>query len=51
MKLSKDRAEGVAKALVDAGIAPERITVNYFGDTQTVSDVPAENRVSVCVTR
>ena len=51
MSLSKGRAERVAKALQDAGIAASRIKVEYFGDTQRVSNVPEENRVAVCVTR
>ena len=49
--LSQKRAENVAKALVDAGIAADRISTNFYGDTVQVSEVPAENRVSVCVTR
>ena len=49
--LSQKRAENVAKALVDAGIDADRISTNFYGDTKQVSDVPAENRVSVCVTR
>ena len=51
MKLSKGRAEGVAKALEEAGISADRITVKYYGDTEKVSDVQEENRVSVCVTK
>ena len=41
----------VVKALVDAGISPDRITTNYYGDTKQVSEVPEENRVTICVTR
>lgn len=51
MVLSQERAEVVTKALVDAGIAESRITTNYYGDTRQVSEVPEENRVSICVTR
>ncbi|MBQ7459103.1 MAG: OmpA family protein, partial [Bacteroidales bacterium] len=51
MKLSEGRANNVAKALKAAGIAEDRITVEYYGDTQRVSDVREENRVSVCVTK
>ena len=51
MFLSQERAAVVAKALVDAGIAEDRISTNYYGDTKQVSDVPEENRVSICVTR
>ncbi len=49
--LSQKRAENVAAALKKAGIAADRITVDYFGDTKKVSDVPSENRCSVMVTR
>ena len=51
MTLSQNRAERVAKALKDAGIAASRITVNYYGDTVQVSDVMEENRVAVVVTK
>ncbi len=51
MVLSQERAERVTKCLVDAGIAAERITTNFYGDTKQVSEVPEENRVSICVTR
>ena len=49
--LSQKRAENVAAALKKAGIAADRITVDYFGDTKKVSNVPSENRCSVIVTR
>ena len=51
MTLSQERAERVAKALMDAGIVADRITVKYVGDTEQVSSVREENRVAVCVTR
>ena len=51
MTLSQQRAERVAKALTDAGISADRITVKYVGDTEQVSSVREENRVAVCVTR
>ena len=44
-------AERVAKALTDAGINADRITVKYVGDTEQVSNVREENRVAVCVTK
>ena len=50
-KLSEKRAKNVAEVLKKAGIAADRIAVNYVGDTQKVSEVPAENRVTVCVTK
>ena len=49
--LSEKRAEVVCKALLDAGISQDRITTNYYGDTKQVSEVPEENRVTICVTR
>ncbi len=49
--LSEERAAVVCQALVDAGIAADRISTNYYGDTKQVSEVPEENRVSICVTR
>ncbi|MBR6268986.1 MAG: OmpA family protein [Bacteroidales bacterium] len=51
MTLSQERAERVAKALTDAGINADRITVKYVGDTEPVSNVREENRVAVCVTK
>lgn len=50
-RLSEKRAKNVAEALKKAGIAADRIAVNYVGDTQKVSEVPAENRVAVCITK
>ena len=49
--LSEQRAAVVCQALLDAGISQDRITTNYYGDTKQVSEVPEENRVSICVTR
>ena len=49
MQLSKERAENVAAALIDAGIDPERITVLYKGSSETPFDSPEENRVAICV--
>ncbi len=51
MGLSQRRADRVAKALQDAGIAADRITTAFFGDTVRVSPVQEKNRVSVCVTK
>lgn len=50
-RLSEKRAKNVAAAIEAAGISADRIAVNYVGDTQKVSEVPAENRVAVCVTK
>ena len=49
MQLSKERAENVAAALIDAGIDPERITVLYKGSSETPFDSQEENRVAICV--
>lgn len=51
MTLSEQRANVVKKALTDAGIAANRITTEFYGDTQQVSAVPEMNRVAVCVTK
>ena len=51
MGLSQRRADRVSKALQDAGIAADRITTAFFGDTVRVSPVQEKNRVSVCVTK
>ena len=51
MTLSQQRADAVKKALTDAGIAANRITTAYYGDTQQVSGVPEMNRVAVCITK
>lgn len=50
-RLSEKRAKNVAEALKKAGIAADRIAVNFVGDTQKVSEKPAENRVAVCITK
>ncbi|MBR5431746.1 MAG: OmpA family protein [Bacteroidales bacterium] len=51
MTLSEQRANAVKKALTDAGIAANRITTEFYGDTQQVSGVPEQNRVAVCITK
>ena len=51
MTLSQNRAERVAKALKDAGIAEDRITVEFFGDTVQPGATREENRVAICVTK
>lgn len=48
-RLSKKRAEAVAKALKEAGISQERIIVDYKGDTVQPFSSPEQNRVSICV--
>ena len=49
-ELSKRRAEAVAQALTAAGIAQERISVDYKGDNVQPFGSPAENRVAICIT-
>ena len=51
MTLSQHRAEVVAEALKAAGIAANRITTEYFGDTVNPFATAPENRVSVLVTK
>ena len=51
MTLSQRRAEVVAEALKAAGIAANRITTEYFGDTVNPFATAPENRVSVLVTK
>ena len=51
MTLSEERANVVKKALTDAGIAANRITTEFYGDTKQVSGVPEQNRVAVCITK
>ena len=51
MTLSEERANVVKKALTDAGIAANRITTEFYGDTKQVSGIPEQNRVAVCITK
>lgn len=51
MKYSEQRAEGVAKALVDAGINAARITVDAKGDTVQPFSENDKNRVSICIAK
>lgn len=50
LRLSKERAQTVAKVLKNNGIAPDRIILDYKGDTVQPFSVIAENRVVICVT-
>lgn len=43
-KLSRKRAEKVAKAIAGYGIPYSRIIISYFGDGGKISGIPAENR-------
>lgn len=49
MRLSKNRAEAVRDALIEEGIDSSRISIEYWGDTRSVSDKPSENRSAICV--
>ena len=49
--LSKNRSAEVEKALIAAGIAADRITTAYYGDTVNPFPTPETNRVSVCVVK
>lgn len=49
MVLSKERAENVAQALIDAGISADRIKVEYKGSTVNPYEKPEQNRVAICV--
>ena len=51
MEYSKGRAEGVAKALTDAGIDAARITVDAKGDTVQPFAENDKNRVSICLAK
>ena len=48
-KLSEKRANNVAEALKAKGIAANRITIDYKGDTVQPDNTPEENRVSICI--
>ena len=45
----KKRANNVVEALKAKGIAADRITVAYKGDTVQPYNTPEENRVSICI--
>lgn len=49
--LSQKRAEIVSKAIMDAGIAKDRIITEYFGDTVNPFETPELNRVAVCLVK
>ena len=51
MFYSQGRAEGVAKALTDAGIDAARITVDAKGDTVQPFAENDKNRVSICIAK
>ena len=49
--LTKERAEVVAEALKAAGIAPERITTEFYGTEKDPSFTPENNRLAVCIVK
>lgn len=49
LRLSKERALAVEKALKAKGIAADRIIIDFKGDKTQPFSVPAENRVAICV--
>ena len=51
MKYSQERADNVAKELVDAGIDVSRITLSAKGDTVQPYSENDKNRVSICVAK
>ena len=51
MRYSKERAENVAKALTDAGISADRITVDAKGDTVQPYSENEKNRVSIAIAK
>lgn len=51
MFLSEQRAQAVTAKLASYGIAKDRITYSYKGDTENPFATPEENRVSVCVAK
>ena len=51
MKYSQERADNVAKELVDAGIDVARITLSAKGDTVQPYSENDKNRVSICVAK
>lgn len=48
-RISKQRANAVADALKAKGIAADRITVDYKGDTAQPFSTMEENRVTICI--
>ena len=49
LKLSRQRAAGVAAALEQAGIAADRISAEGRGDTVQPFPGVEQNRVSICI--
>jgi outer membrane protein OmpA-like peptidoglycan-associated protein len=45
--LSEQRAKAVRNYLLQRGIAPERLLVNYYGDSRSAGRDPRERRVEI----
>ncbi len=49
--LSENRSNIVCEALQAAGIAPERIQMYWYGDTERISKIPEKNRATVLLAK
>lgn len=49
LKLSEKRVNAVKAALEKKGIDASRISTEFYGDTQQVSETPAKNRVAISI--
>ena len=49
MQLSKERAEAVKSYLVEGGVATDRITADWVGDTEKAFVTPEAPMVNRCV--
>jgi outer membrane protein OmpA-like peptidoglycan-associated protein len=47
LRLSEQRAKSVRSYLLQRGITPERLLVNYYGDSRSVGRAPEERRVEI----
>ena len=47
LRLSEQRAKSVRSYLLQRGIAPERLLVNYYGDSRSMGRAPEERRVEI----
>ncbi len=47
LRLSEQRAKSVRNYLLQRGIAPERLMVNYYGDSRSEGRDPSERRVEI----
>jgi outer membrane protein OmpA-like peptidoglycan-associated protein len=47
LRLSEQRAKAVRNYLLQRGINPDRLLVNYYGDSRSVARDPGERRVEI----